>query len=170
VAVSKSAKTMHLELLLPLFLTFSCASNRPDSAQKQTSAVVDVPSTKAGTMATAGRRDVVVDCNFERFKPLRVGSDWSRGIVRRVEPTYPPEAKRRSIAGTVIVRILIHETGEVQQVCSRGPKLLRPAAERAAFDWLFDTPLLNGKKVPYILAQLTFNFVLAEPGASSESK
>jgi len=163
-------KTMHPELLVLLFLTLGCASNRPDSAQKQTNAVVDAPSSKAGTMATAGRRDVVVDCNFERFKPLRVGSDWSRSIVRRVEPTYPPEAKRRRIAGTVIVRILIHETGEVQQVCSTGPKLLRPAAERAAFDWIFDTPRLNGKKVPYIAARLTFNFVLDEPGASSRSK
>ena len=122
-------------------------------------------------MATARQRDVVVDCDFERFKPLRIGSDWlPRSIVRRVEPAYPPEAKRRKISGTVIVRILIPKTGEVQQVCSTGPKLLRPAAERAAFDWIFDTPRLNGEKVPYVATQLTFNFVLDKRGVPSTSK
>jgi hypothetical protein len=48
--------------------------------------------------------------------------------------------------------------------------LLRPAAERAAFDWIFDTPRLNGKKVPYVAAQLAFNFVLDEGENAKGSK
>jgi TonB family protein len=122
-------------------------------------------------MSTAARRSVIVDCDFERFKPLRIGSDWPpRSIVQRVEPTYPPEAKRRGIEGTVIVRVLVPQTGTVQQVCSTGPKLLRSAAERAAFDWIFDTPRLNGEKVPYVATQLAFNFVLNKRDASSRLK
>jgi TonB family protein len=98
-------------------------------------------------------------------------SDWlPRGIVRRVDVEYPREALQRKIAGTVTVRILVSQTGQVKQVCSTGPELLRPAAERAAFDWMFDTPSLNGQKLPYVSTQLTFQFVLDEHGASSKSK
>ena len=90
--------------------------------------------------------------------------------MRRVEPAYPAEAKTRKVVGTVTVRILVAETGEVQRVCGTGPELLRPAAERAAFDWMFNTPTLNGKKVPYVADQLIFKFTLDGDKALSRAR
>jgi TonB family protein len=147
--------------LLLLALITGCANNQGASGSKQTQ-----EESKPEPPAL-NHRPVVVDCDFERFKPLHVGSDWlPRGILRRVEPEYPNEAKLREITGAVTVEILVTATGQVQQVCSAGPPILRQAAERAAFDWLFDTPRLNGKKVPYVASELTFNFVLDAQAAS----
>jgi TonB family protein len=123
-------------------------SNQPGVGQ-DTKAAVDQPK----------RYDR--NCDFSERHPLRMG-DWLShvGIVKRVEPSYPPEAKRRRLHGKISVRVPINGKGEVEQACGTGHPLLRDAAEEAALQWLFRTHELNGKRIPYIEATLVFDFVL----------
>jgi len=108
------------------------------------------------------------NCDFSERGPLRMSSDWlwRGGIVKRVEPTYPPEAKRRHIHGKILVRVLINRNGEVERACGSGERLLRHAAEDAALQWIFRTPELNGEKIAYIEQTLVFDFVLDRPVGS----
>lgn len=101
------------------------------------------------------------DCDFASRSHLRV-SDWlSHGdvVLKRVEPAYPSEAKRRRLSGRVSVRILVNSEGKVDQVCGiGGHPILREAAESAAAQWRFRVPELNGKRLPYVEGNLNFDF------------
>jgi hypothetical protein len=105
------------------------------------------------------------NCDFSQRHPLRVSSDWLRhgGIIERVAPVYPAEAKHQHLQGEIPVRVLINKNGEAEQVCGFGPRLLRQAAEDAALQFRFRVPEINGERIPYTDAALVFNFVLDEP-------
>ena len=71
-------------------------------------------------------------------------------ILTRVEPVYTAEAKEARIAGVVIVRASIDETGTVRDV-----KILKPlpygldkAAADAVRQWIFAPALHDGRPVP----------------------
>jgi len=94
-------------------------------------------------------------------------TDWlPGGIVKRVVPIYPAEAKARGVLGRVDVKTLINSDGDLIQACGRGPKLLIPAAENAALKWKFRTPTLTTDegliKFPYIEEFLSFEFVVEQ--------
>ena len=131
----------------------------------------DRPNPDEATPARTPRSHVR-NCDFSQYHPLRPDSDWiwRGGILKRVEPNYPVEAKRRHLSGKISVRVLIKGNGEVEQACGDGPALLRDAAENAALQWVFRTPELNGEKVPYIVATLLFDFVLDAPSSSSANR
>ena len=57
---------------------------------------------------------------------------WRGGIVKRVEPAYPPEARRKRLQGRISVGVLIDGEGRVQEACGDGDRMLRDAAESAA--------------------------------------
>ncbi|MCI0414221.1 TonB family protein [bacterium] len=72
-------------------------------------------------------------------------------MVTRVQPIYPPVAKTMKVQGTVILSILVTETGNVSEV-----RVLRPvggsaglneAAIAAAKKWKFRPAVKQGKKV-----------------------
>ena len=72
-------------------------------------------------------------------------------MVTRVQPIYPPVAKTMKVQGTVILSILITETGSVSEV-----RVLRPvggssglneAAVAAAKKWKFRPAVKQGKRV-----------------------
>jgi len=116
-----------------------------------------------------GRRD----CDFAAERPLRV-TDWlhNGNITRRVEPTFPDEARRLGIHGRVSVGILLNSRGEVEKVCGDGQTLLRVAAEAAALQWRFRVSKLNGSYIDYLKDALTFDFARSEaitPGQRSKS-
>ncbi len=104
-------------------------------------------------------------CDFSTYRPTRI-SDWlPRGVVRRAVPSYPADARRAGIKGTVNVFILIDRQGVVERVCSTGPRQLRKAAEAAAVEFRFRRPTINEGIDPfgYIQETLVFKFVLDEP-------
>ena len=104
-------------------------------------------------------------CDFTAFRPTRI-SDWlPRGIARRAVPSYPTEARRRGVRGTVNVFILINRQGTVERVCSTGPKELRKAAEAAAVEFRFKRPTINDGVDPfeYIQETLVFKFLPSSP-------
>jgi protein TonB len=72
-------------------------------------------------------------------------------LVNRVNPTYPHAAQARRIEGTVILSILVSESGDVADV-----KVLRPAggtsglneaATSAVRKWKFRPGVKDGKRV-----------------------
>ena len=111
-------------------------------------------------------------CDFRSYKPVHM-TDWlPGGIVKRVVPIYPAEAKARGVLGRVDVKTLINSDGDLIQACGRGPKLLIPAAENAALKWKFRTPTLTTDKglikFPYIEEILSFEFVVEQSKQESQ--
>lgn len=80
--------------------------------------------------------------------------------ISKPSPGYPPDAKALRVAGTVVVHVLVDETGRVLQACAMsGPPLLRAASERAAYAARFTPTLLGGKPVK-VTGVISYNYVL----------
>lgn len=96
--------------------------------------------------------------------PKALPSDAFGGLrgksLRRIGPPYPPEAKAAGARGTVHVRVVINEQGEVIIAQSvTGPPLLKQVSLEAARQWLFEPTIVEGKKIQ-VEGYLTFNFTL----------
>lgn len=80
--------------------------------------------------------------------------------VSKPVPRYPIEARDQRQTGTVVVQVLVDETGRVLQACAvSGARLLRAASEQAAYAARFSPTLLDGKPVK-VRGVITYNFVL----------
>jgi protein TonB len=80
--------------------------------------------------------------------------------IRRVSPTYPPLARVSRTTGTVVVEVVVDESGNV--ISARdlsGHPLLREAAVYAARQWKWRATLLSGVPVQ-VVGTITFNFTL----------
>jgi TonB family protein len=80
-------------------------------------------------------------------------------VLKKVNAVYPPAAKEARIKGTVILRVLVDRTGEVEdvEVLKGLPKGLSDAAVTAVRQWRFEPATVDGKPVPARFT-LTFNF------------
>ena len=87
------------------------------------------------------------------------GSVINGKAIRLPKPTYPEEAKRARVAGTVLVQLVIDERGKVLRACAvQGPSLLMRAAEVAAYNGEFTPTKVNGQPVK-VTGSITYNFV-----------
>jgi TonB family protein len=78
----------------------------------------------------------------------RTGTSLQIGqLMSRIEPTYPAEAVRQEIAGTVKVHAAIGRDGAVQSVEANGPAMLAEAAMKAVREWRYKPTLLDGQAV-----------------------
>ncbi len=69
-------------------------------------------------------------------------------LIRRVEPTYPAEAKIQKLAGSVVLDASIAEDGSIHEVTVvSGPPLLAAAATAAVRQWRYRPSLLSGKAI-----------------------
>ena len=136
-----------------------CKTVQPEDRRPEVKKGTDLATPVTAARLTRRTRD----CDFRDRHPLQI-SDWLShgGVVKRVAPIYPADAKRKHLQGKISVRVLINKSGEVDQACGTGPPLLRDAAESAALQWIFRTPELNGEKTPYLQENLVFDFVLDE--------
>lgn len=92
----------------------------------------------------------------------RVGGDVKAPlIIRKVEPSYPDEAKQAKISGIVIVEALIDKAGVVKDVhvLKPLPNGLSEAAVSAVRQWSFRPGTLDGEPVDVVF-NLTVNFAL----------
>jgi TonB family protein len=81
----------------------------------------------------------------------------SRAITK-VNPAYPPAAKKMKATGTVKVEIAISEVGLVVEAAAiSGHLALRDAAAEAARKWVFEPATLNGEPIR-VKSVLTFVF------------
>ena len=69
-------------------------------------------------------------------------------LVHKVQPAYPPDARRARVAGMVVLEATVTERGEIEglKVIS-GPQVLAAAAVDAVSKWRYTPYLLNGKPV-----------------------
>lgn len=69
-------------------------------------------------------------------------------ITHKVNPVYPPDAKKARIQGKVILDAVIGKTGEIEQLkVVSGPKELQQSALDAVRQWTYKPYLLKGKPV-----------------------
>jgi len=80
---------------------------------------------------------------------IRVGGNVQmKGLVRKVDPVYPKDAKKKHVSGTVVLHVIVAADGSVQSAaCVSGPDLLKQAAIDAVKKWRFKPILLNGEPV-----------------------
>ena len=79
-----------------------------------------------------------------------------RKLVSKVNPTYPPEAKKDKIEGIVLLEITIEKTGEVSSVSPvKGPEALREAAATAVRQWRYEPSGVGPTR-----ATITVRFIL----------
>jgi TonB family protein len=94
---------------------------------------------------------------FTSPSPLRVGGLAARAI-HRVEPAYSFEAREAKISGSVVVEVVVSETGRVLEAKAiSGHPLLKASCEQAAAQWVF-APTLVGGKPAKVSGTITFNF------------
>jgi TonB family protein len=85
------------------------------------------------------------------------------GLLHRVEPDYPEEARRRGIQGAVVLEIHINPDGSVQDLdIISGPMLLAQAATDAVRQWKFKPHAVNGRPAE-MQTVVTLNFRLPQP-------
>lgn len=74
------------------------------------------------------------------------------------KPVYPPVAKAAKASGTVVVQVIVDETGKVISAKAvSGHPLLQASAVQAAFQARFAPTLLSGKPVK-VSGTITYNF------------
>jgi protein TonB len=91
--------------------------------------------------------------------PVSQGVTGGR-LTRKIDPTYPAEARVQRIEGAVMLDALVGEDGLVHEVTvTSGPPLLAKAAAQAVKQWRYQPFQLNGKPVS-IHNQITIQFKL----------
>jgi TonB family protein len=96
-------------------------------------------------------------------QPPQVSDGVMTGLLlHKVNPVYAPLARQARIQGTVVLRVAISKSGDVQSVqLISGHPMLAPAAVEAVKQWKYRPYLLNGDPVD-VQTQVQVNFVLSE--------
>jgi TonB family protein len=88
--------------------------------------------------------------------------------VKTVNATYPDEAREKQLQGQVLVKMLVSETGDVEQVdVISGDPILAKAAVEAAKKWKFKPFIRHGKPTE-VSAKWPFDFAFS--GNVSDAK
>lgn len=116
-----------------------------------------VPETKAPAMpAATGSVEIISDPYPSIRMPAgsqgagsRLGTSLQIGrLASKVEPSYPVEALRQKIAGTVKLHVVIGANGAVQSAeVMGGPALLADGARHAVEQWRYDPTMLGGTAI-----------------------
>jgi TonB family protein len=109
---------------------------------------------------TAETKKVTVTDPNEVTSPYRVGGNIPQPhLVKRVEPTYPPEAVQAKTGGMVILQAVIDTHGKVKNLTVL--RHVTPALDRAAMaavqQWEYEPVLLNGVPIE-VMFSVTMNF------------
>jgi len=82
-------------------------------------------------------------------------------IVKKVAPVYPPMGRKARIQGTVVLRVEIGKSGNVESIqMVSGHPVLAPAAIEAVKQWEYKPYLLNGEPVD-VETRVMVSFTLA---------
>jgi TonB family protein len=85
-------------------------------------------------------------------------------VVNRVFPEYPAIARREGIEGKVTVLIYVNERGVVERIEPKSSphQALTLAAIDAFLQWRFETPVENGRRIPFVV-EYSMEFHLTDP-------
>ena len=94
---------------------------------------------------------------------IRVASGVSQGlVVHRVQPLYPPEARRARVQGTVVMQAVIGKDGTIKDLrVVTGDPMLDDAALDAVRQWQYRPYILNGDPVE-VDTQIEVHFTLSQ--------
>jgi len=94
---------------------------------------------------------------------VRVSSSVMQDLlVTKVPPSYPPLARQAQIQGSVVLRVQVNKSGEVESMqLVSGHPMLAPAAIEAVKQWKYKPYLLNGEPIA-VETTVTVNFTLAD--------
>ena len=110
------------------------------------------------TVLTADDAPKTRSCSLSR-RPVEGGILNAKAVSKPV-PFYPPAAKAAGVSGTVVVRVVVDEAGNVASaVPVSGPEMLQDAAADAARSARFSPTRLSGEPVK-VSGTVTYNFVL----------
>jgi TonB family protein len=97
--------------------------------------------------------------------PQRIAVDKTQmagQIVKKAAPIYPPLARQAEIQGTVVLRVQISKSGDVENIqLVSGHPMLAPSAIEAVKQWKYRPYLVNGEPVN-VETDVTVNFTLAD--------
>jgi TonB family protein len=93
---------------------------------------------------------------------VRVSQGVSQGLmVTRVQSQYPDDARQARIQGSVVLKVEIDKSGNVEDlILVSGHPLLAPAAIEAVKQWKYKPYLLNGQPIA-VETQVTVAFQLS---------
>ena len=94
-------------------------------------------------------------------KRVQLGTGAMTGsLIKKIQPVYPPEAKRYRVQGSVVLRAVIGKDGRIKNLAPiSGPKELIQASIGAVQQWQYRPYMLNGEPVE-VDTQITVNFAL----------
>lgn len=103
--------------------------------------------------------------------PLRIsGIVMQTKLVKTSPLTYPEQARKKNIQGTVSLDVLINPNGSVKSVkVTDGPKELTKAAVNSVKHWRYQPVLLHGKPVE-VETTVDVGFKLTPPPAAKPAK
>lgn len=109
---------------------------RPDLTPDEPEPVVKPEETPAPPQTATG------PVPAEGMGPIRVDPGHGPGLIKRVEPIYPPLARARRLEGTVVLDAVIQKDGSVSEVTvlKSGNAMFDRAAMDALRQWRF-TPI-----------------------------
>lgn len=99
--------------------------------------------------------------HFEKVRPpIEVGDTLiSQRLLRRVEPEYPEELRKKGIGGTVVLQIRIDQEGNVVDAKAlRGPTQLYKSAVAAALQWKYKPFYFRDCRPIPVIATITMIF------------
>jgi len=122
-----------------------------------------------GVFAGLGQATEGPPCNFKGYATFRASDFIETGVIKKVTPKYPEEARKLGQSGRVYVRILIDEWGYVKKACvdsslsSTSDRSLTELAEKSAIQWRyrrnFGFPVVpKGFKGKHLEGVIGFNF------------
>jgi TonB family protein len=101
---------------------------------------------EASASATVKAR--VVESGALLPERIRVSSGVTQGLILKVAPIYPDEARRARVQGTVILQVVIGKEGTIENLhVVSGDSLLVDAATDAVRQWRYRPYVLNGAPV-----------------------
>lgn len=70
-------------------------------------------------------------------------------VLQKTSTSYPAQAKREGVQGSVVLKLLLDERGQLlKSTVVYGHRLLSKAARKAVENWIFEPRLVNGKPEP----------------------
>lgn len=95
-----------------------------------------------------GKKEVHIHLSPGRAKPDADAKVTPAKLITRVNPTYPPLARQARISGTVELKVVITQQGDVTQIdLISGHPLLVQSAIDAVRQWKYDPTRLNDEPV-----------------------
>ncbi len=126
-------------------------ADMPPEPTRSSVNTVPAPAPGAPNQAAAPSGTVAISSHFQAIKSAEPQPSDSLQIGRLasfLQPSYPIEAVRARVEGTVLLRVTVNQIGAVENVqLVSGPPLLVAAAINAVRQWRYGQTILNGRAV-----------------------